>query len=160
MEQKDTITWQDLRNNPNRMLTSKEVAYLLHITEDVLRDLRYNRKITFYRITRLNIQYKALDIIEYFESCKVTEATPHNPRPYIPKAPKKKDEETPAYTWDYLEKNPLVFLSTAEVKQIFYVSDPTLYRWRKEKVIKCYKIGGQYKYMAGDIIAYIKENKL
>lgn len=57
-----------------------------------------------------------------------------------------------------LKSNPDMLLSTAQVKQVLGVSDPTLYRWRKLQLITCYKVGGVFKYMAKDIDKFLNEN--
>ena len=59
-----------------------------------------------------------------------------------------------------LRNNPEMLLTTAQVKNVLGVSNPTLFRWRKAHVIPCYKVGGVYKYKANEIINYLKENEL
>ena len=59
-----------------------------------------------------------------------------------------------------LSKDPERLLTTDQVKEVLGVSNPTLYRWRRDKVVKCYKIGGVYKYMASDVLKYLEENTL
>lgn len=53
-----------------------------------------------------------------------------------------------------------MLLTTAQVKNVLGVSNPTLFRWRKAHVIPCYKVGGVYKYKANEIINYLNENEL
>lgn len=59
-----------------------------------------------------------------------------------------------------LRSNPEMLLTTAQVKNVLGVSNPTLFRWRKAHVIPCYKVGGVYKYKANEIINYLNENEL
>ena len=58
-----------------------------------------------------------------------------------------------------LRSNPEMLLTTAQVKNVLGVSNPTLFRWRKAHVIPCYKVGGVYKYKANEIINYLNENE-
>lgn len=59
-----------------------------------------------------------------------------------------------------LRNNPDMLLTTGQVKQVLGISDPTLYRWRKMRVIPCYKIGGVFKYKAEEIINFLNNNEL
>lgn len=58
-----------------------------------------------------------------------------------------------------LRSNPEMLLTTAQVKNVLGVSNPTLFRWRKAHIIPCYKVGGVYKYKANEIINYLNENE-
>ncbi len=59
-----------------------------------------------------------------------------------------------------LENEPEKLLTSAQVKQVLEISDPTLYRWRKMHVIQYYRIGGVFKYKAKDITNLLKQNEL
>ena len=59
-----------------------------------------------------------------------------------------------------LEKNPDMLINTDQLKALLGVSNPTLYRWRRDNVLKCYKIGGTFKYMASDILKYLEEGRI
>lgn len=59
-----------------------------------------------------------------------------------------------------LGNNPDMLLTTGQVKQVLGVSDPTLYRWRKLRLIPCYRVGGVFKYKANEIVKFLKENEL
>ena len=67
--------------------------------------------------------------------------------------------EAKKITWDDLQNNPDKLLTTDQVKQILDVSDPTLFRWRKIKLIPYYLIGGIYRYKAEDIWNFINSSK-
>lgn len=56
-----------------------------------------------------------------------------------------------------LSNNPDMLLTTGQVKQVLGVSDPTLYRWRRLRLIPCYRVGGVFKYKAKEIINFLKE---
>lgn len=59
-----------------------------------------------------------------------------------------------------LGNNPDMLLTTGQVKQVLGVSDPTLYRWRKLRLIPCYRVGGVFKYKANEIINFLKNNEV
>ena len=59
-----------------------------------------------------------------------------------------------------LGNNPDMLLTTGQVKQVLGVSDPTLYRWRKMRLIPCYRVGGVFKYKANEIINFLKNNEI
>lgn len=59
-----------------------------------------------------------------------------------------------------LKANPDMFLTVAQVKQVLGVSDPTLYRWRKQHLIPYYKMGGVIRYKAGEIDKFLNDNQL
>lgn len=59
-----------------------------------------------------------------------------------------------------LGNNPDMLLTTGQVKQVLGVSDPTLYRWRKLRLIPCYRVGGVFKYKANEIINFLKNNEI
>lgn len=59
-----------------------------------------------------------------------------------------------------LGNNPDMLLTTGQVKQVLGVSDPTLYRWRKLRLIPCYRVGGVFKYKANEIINFLKDNEV
>lgn len=64
------------------------------------------------------------------------------------------------YSFSDLKENPDLLLTTIQVQNALGVSGPTLYRWRKQHIIPCYKVGGVIKYRSGEIVKFLKENEL
>lgn len=158
----EKITLEDVYSNPNKFLTNKELCELLNLKEGTLQEMRKRRKIVYYKINS-TLRYKSSDIVDFLESIKVTKDTPkficnaNNSSEAKKEKICRKPKELP--TWDFLKENPDYLMNTYEVKQVLGVSDPTLYRWRQEKVVRCVKVGGVFKYFAGDIMKYLEDNK-
>lgn len=68
--------------------------------------------------------------------------------------------ENKKYCLKDLERNPDLLLKTQQVKSLIRVSDATMYRWRRNGIVKCYKIGGTYRYKAGEVLKIILNLKL
>jgi len=51
-----------------------------------------------------------------------------------------------------------MFLDNSQMKIMFKISDSTLFRWRKAKILKYKKVGGKYYYHYDLVMNFMKSN--
>jgi len=54
-----------------------------------------------------------------------------------------------------MNEEKIVLLKSAEARELLQISESTLKRWRKEKIISFYKLGGTYYYDQDELITAI-----
>ena len=156
---KDLIDLSELAQNPHTYISGQALQKTMGITGDLLSSWR-KAGLTFYEFGYCSYYYKPKDILDFIESKKRTSPQrSNNPQ-------QKKEKPTPVIKEDRkitipeLEKTPDRLLTTKEMRELLGVSNPTLYRWRKEKLIPCYIIGGVFKYKASDVLQHLNQNQL
>lgn len=157
----DILDLTELAKNPNVYVSGNTMAKQFGITSGLLVTWR-KTGLPYYEFGYSTYYYRPKDILDFIESKRRTSPSRRQQNEQLDRKEKPTDDDKKKRNMTILElkKTPDRLLSTKEMEVLFDISSPTLYRWRKVKLIPCYKIGGVFKYKVSDVLKYINENQI